>query len=125
LLPGSYQLIVDVYDSVGQTNYQDVIDLIYRNKKFSAFIHTDKGVYKPGDTVKFSIFCIDFETKPYNPTSGSVAIPSKLSTKTFNNISFVKGKHKGSFKLSETTAMGNWRMYFYAEGEVSTKSSDF
>jgi uncharacterized protein YfaS (alpha-2-macroglobulin family) len=120
LAPGSYSLIVDVYDSFGRNSYQDVIALTYRNKKFSPFIHTDKGMYKPGDTVKFDVFCIDSETKPYNPTSGSVSIYDSESTKikTFANISFVKGKYKGSFDLSENTAKGVWEVKFEAEGEV-------
>jgi uncharacterized protein YfaS (alpha-2-macroglobulin family) len=126
LAPGSYILIVDVYDEVGGENYRDVINLKYQNKKFSPFIHTDKGIYKPGDTVKFSIFCIDSETKPFNPTSGSVTIydSERSKIKTFTNITFVKGKYKGSFVLSENTAKGIWEVKFGAQNEVSSNISD-
>jgi uncharacterized protein YfaS (alpha-2-macroglobulin family) len=120
-------LIVDVYDEVGGENYRDVINLKYQSKKFSPFIYTDKGIYKPGDNVKFSIFCIDSETKPFNPISGSVTIydSEKSKIKTFTNITFVKGKYKESFVLSENTAKGIWEVNFGGQGEVSSNISDF
>lgn len=34
-------------------------------KRYSAFIQTDKPVYKPGDIVKFRVLVINFESKPY------------------------------------------------------------
>jgi uncharacterized protein YfaS (alpha-2-macroglobulin family) len=120
LAPGSYNIIFDIYDRVGQSSYQDVQSLTYRKQKYSPFIYTDKGMYKPGDTVKFSIFCIDSETKPYNPTSGSVSIydSSDVKIKTFANISFVKGKYKGSLDLSDLAAEKVWKVKFDAETTV-------
>ena len=120
MAPGSYALTIDVYDSVGKMFYRDVQALTYRKKKFSAFIYTDKGMYKPGDTVKFSVFCIDSETKPYNPQSGYVSIydSGDIKIKTFANVTTVKGKYKGELILTENTAKGKWRVKFEAEGEV-------
>lgn len=81
-------------------------------------------MYKGGDTVKFSIFSIDSETKPYNPKSGVVSIydSAELKVKTFANVTFVKGKYKGELVLSETPAKGLWKLKFVAEGEVSFDS---
>lgn len=79
-------------------------------------------MYKGEDTVKFSIFSINSETKPYNPESGNVIIYSseKLTVKTFSNVTFVKGKFKGELKLSKTPPKGLWKIEFEAENQVSS-----
>jgi MG2 domain len=120
LSPGSYSLIIDVYDKFGKASYHDVQPLTYRKKKFSAFIYTDKGMYKGGDTVKFSIFSIDSETKPYNPKLGSVNVydSGDLKIKSFVNITFAKGKYKASLVLADLAAKGEWKLKFDAEEEV-------
>jgi uncharacterized protein YfaS (alpha-2-macroglobulin family) len=120
LAPGSYSLIIDVYDNFGKASYRDVQALTYRKKKFSPFIYTDKGMYKGGDTMKFSIFSIDSETKPYNPKLGNVVVydSADLKIKSFDNITFAKGKYKGSFVIAELAAKGEWKLNFGAEGEV-------
>lgn len=104
-----------------KTSYQDSQSLTYQTKKFSAFLTTDKGIYKPEDKVKFSIFCIDSETLPYNPKGGSVVIydSADFKVKTFTNISFVRGKFKESLTLTEKAVKGEWKIIFKAEGEVT------
>lgn len=111
---------MDAYDTVTAAYYQSIQPLTYRKKKFSAFIYTDKGMYKPGDSVKFSIFCIDSETKPYSPQSGSVSIYNSgdIKIKTFANVTFVKGKYKAQLDLVDSAAEGEWRVNFNAEDEV-------
>ena len=120
LYPGLYSLVIDVYDKVGKNYYRDYQELSYRKKKFSCFFYTDKGMYKGGDTVKFSIFCIDSETKPYNPKSGEVTVydPESTKIKTFANVTFVKGKFKESLQLVDAPAKGLWKLKFEAEEEV-------
>jgi hypothetical protein len=78
-------------------------------------------MYKSGDIINFSIFSIDSETKPYNPKSSVVTIydSGDLKIKNFVNITFVKGKFKGSLELSDLAAKGEWKLKFEAEGEVS------
>lgn len=34
------------------------------SKNVSIFIQTDKGIYKPGENIKFRILVLDFELKP-------------------------------------------------------------
>lgn len=79
-------------------------------------------MYKGGDIVNFSIFCVDAETKPFNPKAGSVNIynPEDLKIKSFADVAFKKGKFKGSFELSDNTAKGEWRAKFEADGQVNT-----
>lgn len=121
LAPGSYNLIMNAYDTVNKTNYEEVQALVYRKKKFSSFIYTDKGMYKPGDTVNIACFCLDSETRPYNPQSGSVSFydSDNIKIKTFANVSIVKGKFKASLILTDLAAEGIWRVNFDAEGQVS------
>ena len=111
---------MDAYDSVNKTNYKEVQALVYRKKKFSTFIYTDKGMYKPGDTVNIAFFSLDSETKPYNPQSGSASIydADNVKIKTFANVSIVKGKFKTSLILTDLAAEGEWRVNFDAEGQV-------
>lgn len=120
MAPGSYNLILDVYDPVSARSYQDTKALVYRSKKFDAHIFSDKAMYKPGDTIYFSIFCINSETQPYNPQGSSVSIydADEVKIKTFTNISFVKGKYKNSLDLTDLAAEGIWKIKFDGESEV-------
>lgn len=125
MLPGSYSLFIDAYDPSGKLAYQDVQELTYRKKKFSCFTRPDKAIYKSGDKVNVDIFCVDSETRPFNPKNGSVIIydSGSLKIKSFANVEFIKGKFKGFFHLSELAEKGEWSVKFEAEGEV--KSNKF
>jgi hypothetical protein len=71
--------------------------------------------------VKFSIFCIDSDTKPYNPKLASVVIknPDGITIRKFNNVTFVKGKYVGYVKPKDIDVFGSWAIIVDAEGQVS------
>jgi uncharacterized protein YfaS (alpha-2-macroglobulin family) len=121
LSPGSYNLYFQTYDSYTNEIFYDSLSLTYRTQKFSTFIYTDKGIYKPEDTVNFAIFCVDSETRSYNPSGGSVTIydSQNIKIKTIANVSFVGGKYEGSLVLSDLAAEGKWRLSFEAEQQVT------
>lgn len=80
-------------------------------------------MYKGGDIAKFSIFCIDSETKPYNPVEVSAKIfdPSKTEIQKFENLTFVKGKSKIAFNIADKALDGEWKFELKTENGASIK----
>jgi hypothetical protein len=113
-------LQVDVFESINGNFYRELIPLDLTRERFSTFIFTDKSVYSLGETINLSIFSFDSETLPYNPKSAVVSILSSgLKTeKSFVNVTFVKGKYKGSYELKEISFLGTSNILFEAEGKV-------
>lgn len=100
--------------------YQNVSrSIVYRKKMFSVFIHTDKAIYKGGDIIKFRLFAVDSETKPYldnfplriTDPNDEQRVPSKKKCK--------RGQMEGSYQLNENPAPGVWKIQFDGYGEVS------
>ena len=119
---GSYTLSTDYYDPFKKEKYNGNLSLNHRTSTlFSCYIHSDKGTYNRGDTAKFSIFCIDSETKPYKPNTVSIKIldPSKTEIKTFENLIFVKGKSKIEFNIAEKAVDGDWTFELTTENSAS------
>ena len=54
------------------------------------------------DLAKFTIFCIDSETKLYNPKTSFLIIldPLKSIIEDFGNLTFIKGKSKTEFNIT-------------------------
>ena len=46
--------------------FEQIEEIIVIPKKYSVFIQTDKGVYKPGDEVLYRILILDLDSKPYD-----------------------------------------------------------
>jgi uncharacterized protein YfaS (alpha-2-macroglobulin family) len=116
---GSYELRIQISDEYNNS-YPIIKTLNARTRTYSALIYTDKGMYKPQDTVNFAIFCIDSEMRPYNPQEGVVKIfnSENIKIKSFSNISFVNGKYEGSIVLSDFAAEGIWRIDLESEDRV-------
>lgn len=120
--PGSYSLLVSAYDPYSKRTYKQEQKLVYEKKIFSAFIQTDKAMYKAGDLINFRVFAINSETKPHNVEGGSIMITDSGSTKikSFADVKFVKGKYENSLQLSDSPTLGSWKISFEANGEVSS-----
>lgn len=112
---------MSAYDPYSKRTYKQEQKLVYKKKTFSAFIQTDKAMYKAGDLVNFRVFAIDSETKPHNVEGGSITITDSGSAKikSFADVKFVKGKYESSLQLSESPTLGNWKISFAANGDVS------
>jgi uncharacterized protein YfaS (alpha-2-macroglobulin family) len=116
----TYGLSFRTYDISWDLTFYDGIYLTF-SKEYSTFIYTDKGMYKPEDTMNFAIFCVNLETRPHNPSGGSVTIYDSQNTeiKTIANVSFVGGKYEGSFVLSGLAREGEWRLSFWEDKKVT------
>lgn len=123
LLPGTYQLSASSYDPVMMASYVDVQDLIFKKRLSSVFIQTDKAIYKAGDFMQFRVFAVDSETRPENLIASTVTIldPNDLKIKIFANNTFVKGKYENNLQLSDSPALGVWKIKVDVGGEVSVR----
>lgn len=119
--PGQYQISANAYDPFMKTSYYDVYQLNYEKPKFSNFIQTDKAMYKAGDLVKFRLFSVDSETRPYNLIGATASVYDSTDTKikSFDNITFVKGIYENSVQLSENPSLGTWKVRLVAGSVVS------
>ena len=58
---GVYNLSVSGF---GGMSFQNTTRLEYEGKSYSVFIETDRGVYKPADTIKFRAIVVNPYLKP-------------------------------------------------------------
>ena len=93
----------------------------YQTKRFSAFIQTDKAIYKADDVIRFRVFAVNSQSLPYS-VKGNPEITIKDTSgnkiKQYSNITFVKGKYENEFLLSSSPPLGSWSVVADIEGEV-------
>ena len=108
--PGSYRFSYVAYAPKRKAPYQDGYDLTFVSKQSSAFIYTDKALYRAGQLVSFSVFAVDSETRPFNLVGTTITIndPNTIKIQVFANNTFVKGKYEGSLQLSSAPTLGQW-----------------
>uniref|UniRef100_A0A0A1WMQ8 TEP1-F n=1 Tax=Zeugodacus cucurbitae TaxID=28588 RepID=A0A0A1WMQ8_ZEUCU len=76
-------------------------------------IQTDKGKYKPGDTVNFRVLFLDENLKPSGPSASSVMWfedGKRNRIKEYKNFTVTKGVYTGKFQISEYPVNGRWRL---------------
>ncbi|XP_061396861.1 CD109 antigen-like, partial [Musca vetustissima] len=119
LTGGKHNLVAEGINCL--ENFKNSTALKYA--KFSPYvlIQTDKGQYKPGDTINYRVLFLDKELKPAVPEKDTIIWledGNQNRIKEFKISEVVKGVHTGQFKISEFPVMGNWRVV------VSTKGQD-
>lgn len=119
--PGKYNFSVNAYEPCLDKSYYEVYELIFEKTEFSIFIQTDKPIYKAGDLVKFRVFSVDSETKPYNLNSAVVTVldSNGVKLKSSTNVTFIKGKYENSLQLSNGPTLGDWNIQVEADVLVS------
>lgn len=90
----------------------------------SVFIQTDKGIYKPGDTIRFRVVILDANLKPadlkddvnifLNDGQGN-------RVKQWTKVQPTKGVFSSELELSSAPVLGNWILTCNALGETVTK----
>ncbi|XP_037957339.1 pregnancy zone protein [Teleopsis dalmanni] len=76
-------------------------------------IQTDKGVYKPGDTVNFRVIFLDENLKPGLPSKDVIIWfedSKRNRIKEIKDLEVVKGVYTGKFEISEYAVLGYWRI---------------
>ncbi|ELT94268.1 hypothetical protein CAPTEDRAFT_212111 [Capitella teleta] len=84
-------------------------DIEVKAKSMSLFIQTDKGIYKPGETVKYRAFTVTPDLTPY---TGSITVtisdPKKNKIDQLKDLTPVFGVVNSSLELSTEPVLGMW-----------------
>ncbi|XP_067663527.1 CD109 antigen-like [Haliotis asinina] len=105
-----YILKVQVETSTGE-EYTRMYNLKYYSKYLSAFIQTDKAMYKPGSTVNFRVFAVYSDLLSY---TGNMTIeifdPNNNKLMLQKDVRDPTGVVTKSFKLSAMPILGDWKI---------------
>lgn len=106
---GDYELKVKC---ASQNKFESSQKLQVNKKRHSVFIQTDKSIYKPGDNVKFRVFLLDEETRPFNASKVQIYISDGGNNrlKQFDDARFVQGVHQNELQLSDSPVLGSWKI---------------
>ena len=114
--------------SITGDNFEGTKSLHMNTKKYSTFIQTDKSIYKPGDNVKFRVFVLDAETKPFKFEDIEIYITDggRNRVKQFENPkgNFIKGVYQNELQLSDSPVMGKWHIHVKLNNG-SSKAKEF
>jgi len=82
-------------------------------KRCSAFIQTDKAIFKPKDLVQFRVLLLDRNTKPCTDSSVELYITDgdQNRIKQFSDVKFHKGVYQSQLQLSDSPVLGDWNIH--------------
>ena len=88
----NFQVYVRGETSDGTVLFENEKSVQFNQKSLSVFIQTDKGIYKPGETVKYRIVIVSPELLPSNRTvSVRIIDPNQNLIKLDENKKLSKG----------------------------------
>ncbi|KAL7015211.1 hypothetical protein ACKWTF_016343 [Chironomus riparius] len=119
--------VLEVKSMTGKKFNQSVA-LHMNLRKYSTFIQTDKSIYKPGDSVKFRVFVVDADTKPFKFDDIEIFITDggRNRVKQFESpkSKFFKGVYRNELQLSDSPVMGTWKIHVKVNNKSNT-NKDF
>lgn len=118
-----------VAEGLSGLKFKNESTLRVESKNVSIFIQTDKGVYKPGETIRFRVIVLDSQLKPVvltpdNLLSIYLSDPEKNRIKQWLQVSLKKGVFTGEIELSELPVLGGWTFEARIGQETKTKTID-
>lgn len=108
------------YITASGYDYKQSVDVFTIARRFSAFIQTDKGIYKPNDEVKFRVLVLDAETRPITLETIVVKIEDlsgKVVVERAQLSNPSTGVYVGSYAISDIALQGDWKIIV---GDVDT-----
>lgn len=116
-----------VAEGLSGLKFRDESTLRVEPKNVSIFIQTDKGLYKPGETVRFRVIVLDSLLKPVKLTPDNLlnihlSDPEKNSIKQWQRVNLKKGVFSGEIDLSKLQVLGDWTFEARIGQETKTKS---
>ncbi|XP_065195479.1 CD109 antigen-like [Sycon ciliatum] len=82
---------------------------VMAGSSFSIFVQTDKGAYRPGQTVRMRVVTVQPDLKPYSKTFNvHIADNSKNRLAQWLNVQPVNGIWSEDFPISEYPPLGNY-----------------
>lgn len=91
-------------------------------KKHSAFVQTDKSVYKPSDNIQFRVLVLDGNTRPIDASNVQIFITDGADNriKQYDHPRFNMGVFQNELLLSDLPVMGNWKIHVKVNDEEET-----
>ena len=116
---GQYYLFVNGEGGLTFTNESYIT---FNAKTKSVFVQTDKGIYKPGQTVKFRAMAIFSDLKTLrDPFDIIIKDPQGTKMKQWLRQEGTKGVVSKTFDLSDQTVLGDWEIYVETTGITFSK----
>ncbi|KAM7354726.1 thioester-containing protein 1 allele R1-like [Cochliomyia hominivorax] len=121
-LSGQYELIAEGIEGLHFKNSSRL--LVDDVKPLRVYMQTSKGVYKPGDLVKFRVFILDINLRPITlkePVKVQIMDGHNHRVKQFKDITLNKGMFSESIQLSEQTNLGKWKIIVSISGKYNMR----
>ncbi|XP_034051005.1 CD109 antigen [Thalassophryne amazonica] len=116
----SFNLTVSGYQG-DELIFTNTSSLIFNLRSISTFIQTDRSNYRPGDTVKLRVVCVQLDNRPY---SGSVDV--SVTDPSGSTVDIQPRKNSGivlsDFHLSQTASLGQWMITATVNGFTDEKT---
>nr|XP_033781313.1 alpha-2-macroglobulin-like [Geotrypetes seraphini] len=106
------------------TNLHENRNVVIQGFESSAFIMTDKPIYKPGDTVSYRIVTIQPNLQPFNETYSVVYIQDPNGNRIYQweNVESFHGIANGKFILDKDPILGSFSIHAQKQnGEMVSK----
>ncbi|XP_013387199.1 CD109 antigen-like [Lingula anatina] len=117
---GNFKLKVE---GRGGVQFKNETWLSMSQKSLSAFIQTDKAIYKPGQTVRFRAFATGPDLKPLlSPITVEIFDTKGNKVKQLKDVQEPSGIVAGELALPTEPVLGNWRIKATVLGESTEKN---
>ncbi|KAM7352165.1 thioester-containing protein 1 allele S1-like [Cochliomyia hominivorax] len=96
--------------------------LVIEESGANIYIETDKGVYKPGDLLRFRVVLLNEHAKPMNiiePIKVSIFDGDNNRVKLFKDIPLKKGIFVNEFQISKYPVLGSWTLEVFIGGKYA------
>ncbi|XP_064609434.1 CD109 antigen-like [Liolophura sinensis] len=105
----------------GGLTFENRGTLLFNRNSLAVFIQTDKGIYRPSQTVLFRVFAVSPDLKPYTGTFDvNIFDPKNNKIKQYTDVRGDDGIYSGELTLSDQPVTGRWKIEATANGETET-----
>ncbi|KAH8405167.1 hypothetical protein KR222_007055, partial [Zaprionus bogoriensis] len=125
LKSGDYNLTAE---GVSGLEFKNSTALTWEEFKTYVKIQTDKGKYKPGDTVNYRVIFLDENLKPTDPENEVVVYFEDSKRNRIKELKHIKarsGVYTGKFVISEFPTLGSWTLTAENGGAYSDERAYF
>jgi CD109 antigen len=105
--------------------FKEEASLGYNSAQTSVMIQTDKGIYKPGEKVRFRVIFTNSDTRAVINAPATIYIADNKNNRVKEwktlNLEKTYGVFSNELKLSRQPVLGNWNIFVqYDDNEVSS-----
>ncbi|XP_065833656.1 CD109 antigen-like [Oscarella lobularis] len=123
-LPGSYGTYMLKVSGSGGLTFSNSTAVTVDSKCRSLFVQTDKGIYKPGQTVRMRLIGYDRDLKPFTEkVEVKISDPNGNLMANWVNVQITDGIALRDFPLSTEPPVGTWKIE--VKGDCVDQSQNF